>query len=175
MDDSDGVKLFVGNLAVETTQDDLIALFAPYGKLETITLLRQFAFVHLQGEGAADCAIRSLNGIEFRGRSLVVEESRGRPQNSIKVYVGNLSALCTTAELHELFSRFGNVLECEKVKSMLPLLKCFDFSYVIFASRMIFLISHMCSPGVIDLQHTVFLILHFVFFFSLLQPNPTPQ
>lgn len=123
MDDTSVVKLFVGNLAVETSQDDLIALFAPYGKLETITLLRQFAFVHLQGE--ADLAIRGLNGIEFRGRTLVVEESRGRPQNSIKVYVGNLSALCTTDELHELFSRFGNVLECEKVKSMLPLLKCF--------------------------------------------------
>lgn len=121
MDDSSVVKLFVGNLAVETTQDDLVALFAPYGTLETITLLRQFAFVHLQGEGAADCAIRGLNGIEFRGRTLVVEESRGRPQNSIKVYVGNLSALCTTAELHELFSHYGNVLECEKVKSMLPL------------------------------------------------------
>ncbi|XP_053334498.1 RNA-binding protein 14a isoform X1 [Clarias gariepinus] len=115
MDDTSVVKLFVGNLAVETSQDDLIALFAPYGKLETITLLRQFAFVHLQGE--ADLAIRGLNGIEFRGRTLVVEESRGRPQNSIKVYVGNLSALCTTDELHELFSRFGNVLECEKVKT----------------------------------------------------------
>lgn len=140
MDDSSVVKLFVGNLALETTQDDLIALFAPYGKLETITLLRQFAFVHLQGEGAADYAIRGLNGIEFRGRTLVVEESRGRPQNSIKVYVGNLSALCTTDELHELFSRFGNVLECEKVKSMLPSLKCFVsfvFSYDLILSHML--------------------------------------
>lgn len=146
------VKLFVGNLASETTEDDLIALFAPYGQLETITLLRQFAFVHLQGEGAADYAIRGLNGIEFRGRNLVVEESRGRPQNSIKVYVGNLSALCTTAELHELFSRFGNVLEVEKVKSMMPLLKCF-FLFVICSYDLIL----TCSPGVMNIQCTNFL------------------
>lgn len=123
MDVSNAVKLFVGNLALETTQDDLLALFAPYGEVETITVLRQFAFVHLQGEGAADRAIRNLNGREFRGRNLVVEESRGRPLNSIKVFVGNLSAMCTADDLHELFSRFGNVLECDKVKSMLLLFK----------------------------------------------------
>ncbi|KAL0162553.1 hypothetical protein M9458_041949, partial [Cirrhinus mrigala] len=64
MDDSNAVKLFVGNLDLETTQDDLIALFAPYGEVVHITVLRQFAFVHLQGEGAADSAIRDLNGRE---------------------------------------------------------------------------------------------------------------
>ncbi|XP_028838739.1 RNA-binding protein 14a isoform X2 [Denticeps clupeoides] len=117
MEKSSAVKLFVGNLALETTQDDLMTLFAPYGQVVSCSVLRQFAFVHLQGEGAADRAIRELNGREFKGRSLVVEESRARPLNSTRVFVGNLSALCTEEDLYELFQTFGKVLECDKVKA----------------------------------------------------------
>lgn len=125
MDDSSAVKLFVGNLDLETTQDDLIALFAPYGEVVTITVLRQFAFVHLQGEGAADRAIRDLNGLDYRGKNLVVEESKGRPLNSTKVYVGNLCASCSVENLYDLFSAYGKVLDCDKVKSKLPYLPVF--------------------------------------------------
>jgi RNA recognition motif-containing protein len=72
--------------------------------------------IYSQGEGAAERAIRELNGREFRGRNLVVEESRGRPLHSTKVFVGNLSGMCTTEDLQELFQTFGKVLECDKVK-----------------------------------------------------------
>ncbi|KAM9717517.1 LOW QUALITY PROTEIN: RNA-binding protein 14b [Menidia menidia] len=116
MDKSHTVKLFVGNLALDTSQEELSAIFEPYGQVVSCSVLRQFAFVHLQGEGAAERAIRELNGREFRGRNLVVEESRGRPLHSTKVFVGNLSGMCTTEDLQQLFQTFGKVLECDKVK-----------------------------------------------------------
>lgn len=119
MDKSNTVKLFVGNLALDTTQEELSAIFESYGQVVSCSVLRQFAFVHLQGEGAAERAIRELNGREFRGRNLVVEESRGRPLHSTKVFVGNLSGMCTTEDLQELFQTFGKVLECDKVKARL--------------------------------------------------------
>ncbi|XP_021333123.2 RNA-binding protein 14b isoform X1 [Danio rerio] len=116
MDKGHTVKLFVGNLALDTTQEELSAIFESYGQVVSCSVLRQFAFVHLQGEGAAERAIRELNGREFKGRNLVVEESRGRPLHSTKVFVGNLSSMCTTEDLQELFQTFGKVLECDKVK-----------------------------------------------------------
>lgn len=120
MDRNNAAKLFVGNLALDTSQEDLMTLFAPYGQVVGCSVLRQFAFVHLQGEGAADRAIRDLNGREFKGRNLVVEESRGRPLNSTKVFVGNLSAMCSAEDLQELFQTFGKVIECDKVKGKSP-------------------------------------------------------
>ncbi|CAL8383848.1 unnamed protein product [Arctogadus glacialis] len=116
MDKSNTVKLFVGNLALDTTQEELSAIFESYGQVVSCSVLRQFAFVHLHGDGSAERAIRELNGREFRGRNLVVEESRGRPLHSTKVFVGNLSGMCTTEDLQELFQTFGKVLECDKVK-----------------------------------------------------------
>ncbi|XP_026184027.1 RNA-binding protein 14a isoform X2 [Mastacembelus armatus] len=115
----ENVKLFVGNLPLDATHEELNKLFAPYGEINTCSLLRQYAFVTLKGEGAADRAMRHLDGKEYRGRPLVVEESRARPPNSTKVFVGNLSATCSADDLHGLFSTFGRVLDCDKVKARL--------------------------------------------------------
>ncbi|KAM4544843.1 RNA-binding protein 14a isoform 2-T3 [Odontesthes bonariensis] len=115
----ENVKLFVGNLPIDATQEELNKLFGPYGEINTCSLLRQYAFVTLKGEGAADRAIRHLDGKEYRGRPLVVEESRARPPNSTKVFVGNISATCSADDLHGLFSTFGRVLDCDKVKARL--------------------------------------------------------
>ncbi|XP_057710924.1 RNA-binding protein 14b isoform X2 [Corythoichthys intestinalis] len=116
MDKGLTVKLFVGNLSLDATQEELSSIFEPFGHVVSCSVLRQFAFVHIQGEGAAERAIRELNGREFHGRNLVVEESRGRPLHSTKVFVGNLSGMCTTEDLQQLFQTFGKVLECDKVK-----------------------------------------------------------
>ncbi|XP_056297177.1 RNA-binding protein 4-like [Pseudoliparis swirei] len=115
----ENVKLFVGNLPLDATHDELTKLFSAYGEINTCSLLRQYAFVTLKGEGAADRAIRHLDGKEYRGRPLVVEESRARPPNSTKVFVGNLAATCSADDLHGLFSTFGRVLDCDKVKARL--------------------------------------------------------
>lgn len=50
----ENVKLFVGNLPLDATHEELNKLFAPYGEINTCSLLRQYAFVTLKGEGAAD-------------------------------------------------------------------------------------------------------------------------
>uniref|UniRef100_A0A3P9IT99 RNA-binding protein 14 n=1 Tax=Oryzias latipes TaxID=8090 RepID=A0A3P9IT99_ORYLA len=113
---SANVKLFVGNLPIDATHEEISKIFSPYGEINTCSLLRQYAFVTLKGEGAADRAIRHLDGKEYRGRPLVVEESRARPPNSTKIFVGNLSATCSADDLHGLFSTFGRVLDCDKVK-----------------------------------------------------------
>ncbi|XP_027887393.1 RNA-binding protein 14a isoform X1 [Xiphophorus couchianus] len=126
----ENVKLFVGNLPLDATQDELNKLFAPYGEIDTCSLLRQYAFVTLKGEGAADRAIRHLDGKEYRGRPLVVEESRARPPNSIKVFVGNISATCSADDLHGLFSTFGRVLDCDKVKGKARLCSNVGYAFV---------------------------------------------
>nr|XP_061800958.1 RNA-binding protein 4-like [Nerophis lumbriciformis] len=126
----DNVKLFVGNLPLDATQDEINKLFAPYGEINTCSLLRQYAFVTLKGEGAADRAIRHLDGKEYRGRPLVVEESRARPPNSTKVFVGNLSATCSADDLHSLFSTFGRVLDCDKVKGEARLCSNVGYAFV---------------------------------------------
>lgn len=49
----ENVKLFVGNLPLDATHDEINRLFSPYGEINTCSLLRQYAFVTLKGEGAA--------------------------------------------------------------------------------------------------------------------------
>lgn len=51
----------------------------------------------------------------------MVEESRARPPNSTKVFVGNISATCSADDLHGLFATFGRVLDCDKVKGELEI------------------------------------------------------
>lgn len=50
----ENVKLFVGNLPLDATHEELTKLFGPYGEINTCSLLRQYAFVTLKGEGAAE-------------------------------------------------------------------------------------------------------------------------
>lgn len=50
----ENVKLFVGNLPIDATHEEISKIFSPYGEINTCSLLRQYAFVTLKGEGAAD-------------------------------------------------------------------------------------------------------------------------
>ncbi|KAF3841054.1 hypothetical protein F7725_006916 [Dissostichus mawsoni] len=105
----DNVKLFVGNLPLDATHDELTKLFSPFLERSTPALCSD----------SMPSAIRNLDGKEYRGRPLVVEESRARPPNSTKVFVGNLAATCSADDLHGLFSTYGRVLDCDKVKARL--------------------------------------------------------
>lgn len=79
-------KLFVGNLPVSATNASLGALFAVHGKVESVELIidretgrpRGFGFVDMP-EVDADRAIEQLNGQEFEGRTLKVNEAEERP------------------------------------------------------------------------------------------------
>ncbi|HOX04486.1 MAG TPA: RNA-binding protein [Candidatus Paceibacterota bacterium] len=79
-------KLYVGNLAFDTIENDLQDLFAQHGPVAEVNLMqdratgksRGFAFVTMATKEAADAAIQALNGKEFKGRALTVNEARPR-------------------------------------------------------------------------------------------------
>jgi RNA recognition motif-containing protein len=84
-------KLFVGNLPFTATEETVRALFAAQGTVEKVALItdrdtgrpRGFAFVEMS-HGDASRAIQSLNGIDFGGRAMKVNEAqeRERPGNA---------------------------------------------------------------------------------------------
>lgn len=117
-----GVKLFVGNVPEEASQVELRELFeaaaAEPGEVLSVALMKQFAFVHMRDEEAAERAILKLNGHPLHGRRVVVEPSRPRPTHTVKVFVGNVSAACTSSELRVLFQQYGPVVECDVVKGI---------------------------------------------------------
>ncbi|KAM8929055.1 RNA-binding protein 14 isoform 6-T9 [Lycaon pictus] len=121
------MKIFVGNVdGADTTPEELAALFAPYGTVMSCAVMKQFAFVHMRENAGALRAIEALHGHELRpGRALVVEMSRPRPLNTWKIFVGNVSAACTSQELRSLFERRGRVIECDVVKGYIEMVKLF--------------------------------------------------
>ncbi|MGA3293573.1 MAG: RNA-binding protein [Candidatus Acidiferrales bacterium] len=78
-------KLYVGNLSFKATEDDVSALFSEIGvQPDSLTLLRDrftgqprgFGFAEVRDDAEAEKAIAALNGKEFLGRALVVNEAR---------------------------------------------------------------------------------------------------
>lgn len=84
-------KLYVGNLPYQANEQDLQAWFAEAGaQVDNVTLIRDrdsneprgFGFVEISNDDAAERAIQSLNGKEFLGRALVVNEARPRREGT---------------------------------------------------------------------------------------------
>ncbi len=79
-------KLFVGSLDWGTTEDELRELFAQYGDVEEAIIIsdrdsgrsKGFGFVTFVNDEDADKAVEELNGTEFKGREIVVNEARPR-------------------------------------------------------------------------------------------------
>jgi cold-inducible RNA-binding protein len=78
-------KLYVGNLSFKATEDQVQALFSEIGvQPDSLTLLRDrftgqprgFGFAEVRDDGEAEKAIAALNGKDFLGRALVVNEAR---------------------------------------------------------------------------------------------------
>lgn len=80
-------SLYVGNLPWSATEDDVRGLFAQYGEVSSVNLIvdretgraRGFGFVEMNDEGAA-AAITALDGHEYSGRNLKVNEARPREE-----------------------------------------------------------------------------------------------
>ena len=80
------MNLFVGNLSWDATQQDLEAAFGAYGNVASAKIMtdretgkpRGFAFVDMPNDSEAQKAIQGLNGKEFKGRPLNVNEARPR-------------------------------------------------------------------------------------------------
>jgi RNA recognition motif-containing protein len=80
------MKLYVGNLAFQTTSEELQELFSQAGTVESASVVedretgrsRGFAFVEMASREEGEAAINQLNGKEFGGRALTVNEARPR-------------------------------------------------------------------------------------------------
>ena len=79
------MRIYVGNMSFDTTQASLEALFSNYGNIQEVAVVtdretgrpRGFGFVTMDDEGGK-AAIEALNGTEFEGRTLTVNEARPR-------------------------------------------------------------------------------------------------
>lgn len=82
------MRLFVGSLSYDVTQDQLEELFAGVGKVESATLItdkfsgnsKGFGFVEMSSDEESKKAIDELNGKEVAGRNIVVNEARPREE-----------------------------------------------------------------------------------------------
>src|ERR1044071_1009199 len=82
------MKLYVGNLSFETTENDLHDLFEQHGTVNEVHLVmdrftaksRGFAFVTMNDGAQANAALSAINGRELGGRTLTVNEARPREE-----------------------------------------------------------------------------------------------
>jgi cold-inducible RNA-binding protein len=80
------MKLYVGNLAFQTSSEELQTLFAQAGTVESVSLIedretgrsRGFGFVEMSTKEEGAAAIQQFNGKDLGGRSLNVNEAKPR-------------------------------------------------------------------------------------------------
>jgi RNA recognition motif-containing protein len=84
------MNIFIGSLAAEATNEDLQDMFSKFGTVRTVNVIkdkftgvsRGFAFVEMDSKDEAQAAINALNGKEFKGQALTVNEARPKPKSS---------------------------------------------------------------------------------------------
>ncbi len=77
-------KLYVGNLPDSATEQDLSVKFAAYGIVKSVKLItdrdtgrsRGFGFIEMMNEAEAQAAIDSLNGTDYDGRPMKVNDAK---------------------------------------------------------------------------------------------------
>jgi cold-inducible RNA-binding protein len=83
-------NIFVGNLNFKTSEEDVRQLFAAYGRVERVTIVRDrdtdqprgFGFVEMASSEDGNKAIAALNGTLLGDRALNVNEARPRPESA---------------------------------------------------------------------------------------------
>ena len=81
-----GMKLYVGNLSFESTEDEIRELFGQFGEVSEVNLItdretgrpRGFGFVEIADDNAGREAIGALDGKEFGSRQIKVNEAKPR-------------------------------------------------------------------------------------------------
>jgi RNA recognition motif-containing protein len=80
------MKIYIGNMSFETTEDQLREAFESYGEVTSVNIIsdrdtgrpRGFAFVEMATKEEATAAIGGLNGQDLNGRELNVNEAKPR-------------------------------------------------------------------------------------------------
>ena len=83
------MRIYVGNLSYQVTDDELRQAFEAYGQVASANVImdkfsgqsKGFGFVEMPSRPEAEAAINSLNGKELRGRAMNVNEARPRPNS----------------------------------------------------------------------------------------------
>ena len=81
------INIYVGNLSYRATEDEVRELFEQYGNVSRVNLItdrdsgraRGFGFVEMEREGG-NAAIAALDGQDFQGRNLRINEARPREE-----------------------------------------------------------------------------------------------
>ena len=84
------MKLYVGNLSREVTEEDLRQSFEGFGQVESVTIIKDkytgqakgFGFIEMATKAEGQAAIDGLNGKDLKGKSLNVNEARPRTESS---------------------------------------------------------------------------------------------
>ena len=84
------MRIYVGNFASEMTEQELREAFEAHGQVQEISMIQDretgrpkgFAFVEMPTSAEAQAAIAALNGKEFDGRTITVNEARPRQERS---------------------------------------------------------------------------------------------
>ena len=82
------MRLFVGNLSYDSTEESIRQAFSAYGSVGEVNMMtdrdtgrpRGFGFVDMPTDSEAQAAIDGLNGAQLEGRALNVNEAHARPE-----------------------------------------------------------------------------------------------
>jgi len=127
-------KIYIGNLSYDFEQDQIEALFAPFGTIKESFVPtdkwsgkpRGFAFITMAGRTVGEAAVEGLHNTQVGGRTIKVneqlskEELASRPkrenkrvkEEGTKIYIGNLPFDTERDELNSMFSQYGAVTDC---------------------------------------------------------------
>jgi len=83
------MKIYVGNLSYEVTEEDLRLAVEEFGQVESATIIKDkysgqskgFGFVEMASKDEGQAAIDGLNGKELKGRAVKVNEARPRTES----------------------------------------------------------------------------------------------
>ena len=83
------MKIYVGNMSYDTTEEDLHLAFKAFGKVVSAAIIKDkfsgqpkgFAFVEMSSATEGQAAIEGMNGKELKGRELNVNEARPRTES----------------------------------------------------------------------------------------------
>jgi len=84
------MNIYVGNLSLEVTEEDLREAFKAFGQVTSVNILkdrdsghsRGFGFVEMPAKTEGQAAISGLNGKDLKGQALNVNEARPRSEGS---------------------------------------------------------------------------------------------
>ena len=82
------MNIYVGNLSFDATEEDLRSAFEAFGTVDSVNIIKDrdsgrskgFGFVEMSSGDEARKAIEALNGKEFKGRAMNVNEARPKPE-----------------------------------------------------------------------------------------------